>query len=195
MHGLVNRAFQLFVLDAQGAPVWDRIRQSADLPAAGFEPMLIYDDVLTGQLFDAAADIMGRPRGDVLEDFGTYLVSHPNMDNLRRLLRFGGRDFHDFLHSLDDLRDRATLAVPDLEMPILHLETMGVGKFRLHCRWTIPGVGWIALGILRAMADDYGALAVLDLNEGAFGIDHIEVDLLDASFGQAKDFTLHRLNA
>ncbi len=61
----------------------------------------------------------------LLEDLGTYLVSHPNVQGLRRLLRFGGAGFIDFLHSLDELHDRARLAVPDLDLPQLELRDHG----------------------------------------------------------------------
>ena len=193
MHGFVNRALQLFLLDGQGPQTWQRVRQAAGIRVDGFEPMMHYDDAWTTQLVAASANVLGRPAADILEDFGTYLVSHPTMGQLRRLLRFGGRDFHEFLHSLDDLRDRAILAVPDLDMPVLHLQDAGPARFRLECRWRVPGSGAVILGVLRAMADDYGALVLLDLAPGPAGVEHVCVDLLDARFGEARAFDLQGL--
>ena len=83
--------------------------------------MLVYDDDMTVRVLDALCADLNRPRAEMLEDLGTYLVSHPKMEDLRRLLRFGGVTYVEFLHSLDDLSDRVRLAVSDLCLPTLEL--------------------------------------------------------------------------
>ena len=83
----------------------------------------------------------------LLEDIGTYFAFHPNVEALRRLLRFGGADFSEFLNSLDDLPDRARLAVDDLELPELFLVQLTEGHFRLVCRAKLPGWGHVMVGI------------------------------------------------
>ena len=57
--------------------------------------------------------LLGRPVAGMMEDLGTYLIMNPSFPAVRRLLRFSGVTFLDFLHSLDDLPDRVRLAVPD----------------------------------------------------------------------------------
>lgn len=92
------------------------------------------------------------------------------MGALRRLLRLGGDSFVDFLYSLDDLRDRARLAVSDLELPELELHDQAAGRFSLLCLTGAPyrhdtamrDFGHVMIGVVRAMADYYGALVVLD---------------------------------
>ena len=74
-----------------------------------FELMLKYPDRLTFDLCAALAAALKWPQLDVLEDLGTYLVSHKNGQNLRRLLRFGGQKYEEFLISLDELNDRSEL--------------------------------------------------------------------------------------
>ena len=96
MHGLVNKAIQCFVLDTYGRETWREMAQSAALPVMQFEAMLIYEDTLTEQALDATARFLDKPRTDVLEDIGTYLASHPNVEALRKLLRFGGAHFVEF---------------------------------------------------------------------------------------------------
>ena len=130
MYGLINRSFQNFICDTYGRGVWQDVVNRAELPVAEFEPMRPYDDAVTDHVIDAAAAILNKPRETVLEDAGNYLVSHPNASSLRRLLRFGGVDYIEFLHSLDDLPDRARLAVPELEMPDLTLCEHTPGRFR-----------------------------------------------------------------
>ena len=98
------------------------------------------------------ARALDRPKEAVLEDLGTYLVSHPNVEALRRLLRFGGETFIEFLHSLDDLPGRARLAVEDLDLPDMELREHGGSSYSLTCHSFGSGFGHVMLGILRALA-------------------------------------------
>lgn len=191
MHGLVNRSIQCFLRDTYGVAAWVSVTRASGIGVDSFEPMLSYDPATTGQLVDAAASVLDRPRETVLEDLGTYLVSHSNMERLRRLLRFGGVTFTDFLHSLEDLPERGRLALPDADLPELRLTDLGGGHFRLVCGALLPGAGHVVTGLLRAMADDYGALAVLEhAGVDASGAESVDIRLLDSSFAQGRRFEL-----
>ncbi|MEZ5911530.1 MAG: heme NO-binding domain-containing protein [Paracoccaceae bacterium] len=190
MHGLINRSIQCFLRDTYGADTWLRVAGEARLAFDGFEAMLTYDDALTEEVLVAASLVLARPREAILEDIGTYLVSHPPLQSLRRLLRFGGVGFVDFLHSLDDLQGRGLLAVPDLELPQLVLRDHTPSCFTLVCRSPHKGFGHVMLGVLRAMADDYGALVLLD-HQGANGdCETIQIDVLEAQFAEGRRFEL-----
>ncbi len=190
MHGLINRAIQCFLRDSFGAEAWQRIAAAAEVPAEGFEPMMQYDDAVTHRLLDAAAAQLHRTRESLLEDLGTYLVSHPDRESLRRLLRFGGVDFVEFLHSIDDLPGRVRLAVPDLDLPQILVEERAEGRFTLSLHTPQPGFGQVLAGILRAMADDYGALVFLEHAGTCDGAELIEIDLFDQSFAAGRRFDL-----
>ncbi|MEM6896959.1 MAG: heme NO-binding domain-containing protein [Pseudomonadota bacterium] len=192
MHGLINRALQCFLRDTYGPEVWADIIQTADLGYVSFESMLIYEDQVTAQVLDLATQKLGKASDDLLEDLGTYLVSHANTQALRRLLRFGGVDFLGFLHSLDDLPGRARLAVPDLVLPSLELREIDETNFTLICGNDYPGFGHVMMGVLRAMADDYGALAFLELDESAASYDALRIILLDEAFAEGRAFELAR---
>jgi len=190
MHGLINRSLQCFLRDTYSHDTWSRIADTAQLGFDGFEAMLTYEDALTFAVLDAATARLARSRESILEDLGTYLVSHPNVEPLRRLLRFGGVTFVEFLHSLDDLQGRGRLAVPDLDLPALELLEHTPDRFTLHCRSPHPGLGFVAVGILRAMADDYGALAMLEHQGSRDGTELIAIDLLDQSHAEGRRFEL-----
>ncbi|MCF8510258.1 MAG: heme NO-binding domain-containing protein [Rhodobacteraceae bacterium] len=191
MHGLINRSVQGFVRDTYGAATWAHVAREARLGFDSFEPLLAYDPALTEAVLTAAAKILNRPRDGMLEDLGTYLVSHPNTEALRRLLRFGGVTFDDFLHSLEDLPERARLALPDLDLPGLGLVDQGSGDYRLHISDArFAGTGHVLLGLLRAMADDYGALVLLDRICDDPADEVISIQLLDHRHSSGRQFDL-----
>lgn len=190
MHGLINRAIQSFVCQTYGSPRWKKITETANVGTSDFEAMLVYDDQQTVDLMATLVDELDRPQQDVLEDIGTFLVSHPQNEPLRRLLRFGGDNYVDFLHSLDDLPDRARLAVSDLQLPLLELDEESPSAYRLVCQPGLPGFGYVMMGILRAMADDYGALVFLE-HEGLRGeTEQVSITLIETAFTAGREFDL-----
>jgi hypothetical protein len=192
MHGMVNRALQGFVTATYGPGPWAEIRHQACLPFDDFEAMLDYPDALTLTCFDAACQVLHKHPNALLEDLGTWLVTDPNLEPLRRLLRFSGASFLDFLLSLEELGDRGRLAVPDLDLPRIELDRLDPSSFRIRAHWGLPGIGPILMGGLRAMADDYGALALLRLDGIERGVECLHVQLLDTAFAQGRDFDLGR---
>lgn len=190
MHGLINRAIQCYVRDTHGDLAWKQVVRNAGLGFEGFETMLTYDDSLTEDILTACADVLGRPRDTILEDLGTFLVSNHVSDALRRLLRFGGVTFTDFLQTLEDTRGRGLLALPDLDLPILDLFELSPSLYKLQCRFPVEGSGHVIVGLLRAMADDYGALVLLDHDGKGQDGEMITIELLEVSYAQGKRFDL-----
>ncbi|MFN3955251.1 MAG: heme NO-binding domain-containing protein [Pararhodobacter sp.] len=206
MHGLINKAIKSFLCDSFGDALWHDVALksgvAAELGPDGFEAMQIYDGWMTDAMIAAAAAQLDRPRDSLLEDMGTYLISHERMEPLRRLLRFGGVSFTDFLYSLEDLRGRTQLAVAELAMPDLTLDEEGQGRFVLTCHACPAGFGHVMVGILRALADDYGALAVLEhrgCHRSGADTDRrarrdpdevIAVDVYDPAFHSGRQFHL-----
>ncbi|SNT28912.1 heme NO-binding domain-containing protein [Antarctobacter heliothermus] len=190
MHGLILRTFQVFIEDTYGPKTWGDIAVGADLDLPAFEPMLNYPPETYSALIGAAEQVLGKPAEAIWEDVGTYLVSHPNSEGLRRLLRFGGVDFIEFLHSLDDLPDRTRLAVADLVLPELELTDSGNLQFGLRVGDGLPGFGYVMIGVLRAMADDYGALALLDTEGGHRGEQILMITVIETAYAEGREFEL-----
>lgn len=186
MHGLINRSLQSFLRDTYGAAQWSSVAEQAGVPAEGFEAMLTYEDALTDRVLDTAAATLSKPREALLEDLGMFLVS---LEPLRRLLRFGGVDYVEFLYSLEELPDRARLAVADIGLPDLELTSSRDGSFRLTSGTTHPGFLPVLAGVLRAMADDYGAFALVDMAEGGGAV---RIELLQAEYAAGRSFDLAR---
>lgn len=191
MHGLIFRTIQVFVQDTYGPETWADIAARTELDAPVFEAMFHYDPALRTQLLKAASQILGKPSDALLEDVGTYLVSNPKREALRRLMRFGGDDFIDFLQSLDDLPDRARLAVSDLHLPDLEVMDLDQGRFVLNVAPGLPGFGHVLVGVLRAMADDYGALVVLEHEAGSpEAPETVRIEVIETAFAEGRFFAL-----
>lgn len=193
MHGLINRALQRFAEDTFGLDLWSEIVGEVSPRLTNFEAMLVYEDCLTHSILNALAKRTKVPKDMLLEDMGTYLVSHPNTETLRRLMRFGGETFTDFLYSLDDLPDRVCLAVADLILPRLDLIEHAPGRFTLTAGPGLPGIGHVLLGFLRAMADDYGVLALTELMADGDEGSRLSVVVAEASFAEGRGFDLSPL--
>jgi hypothetical protein len=193
MNGLINRAIECFVRDGYGDAAWAAVAAELGIDETATEPLMPCDREVTVRLVAALAARLGREAEDLLEDLGTYLVSQPRTEAIRRLLRFGGVDFAEFLESLEDLPDRARLAMSDLDLPAIALHVQGAGTFRVEIgRAEAAGLrfGPVLLGLLRAMADDYGALVMLEHRGGDGAREIIEVRLLDAAFADGRAFDL-----
>jgi len=190
MHGLINRAIQAFVCSTYGESRWRDVTDSAELGFSEFEAMLIYTDDQSKKLLTAMELVLERPLPEMLEDMGTFLVSNPQVEALRRLLRFGGVNYVEFLHSLDDLPDRARLAVSDLYLPPLELIETAPGQFKLFCQDGLPGYASVMMGVLRAMADDYGDLVILEHSGLQDGAEVISVTLVETDFAEGRAFDL-----
>ena len=188
MHGLCSRALHCCLRDRYGDALWRDVATKAGLPEAvraeGFDALRSYDDALGAALLEAAAAVTGHEAEALLEDLGTYLVSHPSCAALRRLLRFTGPDFIGFLHGLEELPHRVRLAVDDLHLPDIRVQAER-GCWRITVGSGLDGFAAVLTGTIRAMADDYGTLALLMREGGA-----IEARLVEADFAEGRGFAL-----
>lgn len=193
MYGLINRAIESFATETYGEDVWLRVAGLAQPGLRRIEAMLDYPPDLTMRLLDALSRDRDRDLPALLEDLGTFLVSGQGMVAIRRLLRFGGHGFLDFIQSLEDLPGRARMALPDLDLPGLEVLDEGDGCFRLTCGAGLPGYGAVLVGLLRAMADEYGALVLLDYGgEAPDGRETVWIVLVEQAFAKAREFELVR---
>lgn len=196
MHELITRSIECFIRDTYNEPFWMSCLGACGLSGESTDTLYRANARDTIAIVEAAAHALGKQPEYLLEDLGTYLVSHRNCQRLRRLLRFSGETFEDFLHSLDDLPGRARLAVGDLILPSLELWEEAQGQYRLDVGTNLAGFESVLLGALRAMADDYGALVLIEIDEAidrdqtSAQSTRIFISLLDGAFAEGKDFDL-----
>ena len=119
-----------------------------------------------------------------------YLITHQNHASVRRLMRFGGDTFSELLHSLGDLPDRTRLAVSGLDLPGILVREPIPQSFTIQCADNPMGFGHVMVGLLRAMADDYGTLALLEHRGLRDGTEIIEVQVVETAFADDRGFSL-----
>ncbi|AXC50132.1 heme NO-binding protein [Paracoccus suum] len=182
MHGLINRSIESFLRDSYGEAAWNSVADALGIEREGFEPFRRYPDADTHCLVAIGARVLAKPEAEFLEDVGAWLA---RIEPARRLLRFSGADFADFVLALEELPGRAHLVLPDLDMPRISVLVQGEAQFCVAVTHSFPEWRCVLAGVLRAMSDEYGALALI-VDEGAY----ISVDVSDDSFGAARDFDL-----
>ncbi|MDF3605952.1 heme NO-binding domain-containing protein [Paracoccus sp. DMF-8] len=179
MHGMVNRSIEHFLRATYGDAIWHEIAQAGGIDAAGFNGMRQYPDDITQAMLQAASATLGKTACDILEDTGAWLVQ---IEAMRRLLRFSGGKFSEFVLALEELPARARLVLPDLEIPPLMVAQIEPDVYRIYGEgW--GGLLWIVSGALRGMADDYGVLALIEA--GGAGV---EMRVLMQEYTQGRPF-------
>lgn len=178
MQMLLDRAVDEFMRATYGDMNWQELDTlvSDGVIAAG-APGAYYSEALK-----EAARRLSKPEDELFEDLGAWLA---RQEPIRRLLRFSGVDFRDFVMRLEELPGRARMVLPDLDMPELVVRqhdcsTLSVEVEGQQLRWPA-----LLAGVLRGMADDYGALSLI-VAEG----NEISVHISDESFAQDRGFEL-----
>lgn len=192
MQGLINRAIQCFVCDTYGETAWKHVVDRAGVAVRNFEAFLDYPSVTTFKLIGAIEHQVSLPASVFLEDMGTYLVTSNTTTAVRRLLRFGGLTYEDFVLSLDELPERVNLALPDVKLPEIDVTLIAPKQYAVSIADDIKGFDFVVVGILRALADDYGTLAFIDHNVEC-NRSTITVLLADSDFAAGNNFDFARV--
>ena len=194
MLGLICKSLEGFVRDQHGDLQWERIRRAARLPFERFEALRIYDDAVLMDLVAATGGVLDRRQSPLLEDIGHWICTHRPLEPVRRLIRFSGTSFVDLLFSLEEIEDRARIALPNLHLPQFRVELTASDEFVVTSQWMVPGAAAVLTGMLRAMADDYGTLAIIERGglsqDGDTVIETISVRVIEDTFHEPREFTL-----
>lgn len=180
MHGLVNRAIEEFTRKTYGDALWVASAVSTGIEPRSLLLMSGYEDALTGRLMREVSGRLARSPRDLAEDIGAWVARIPS---IRRLLRFSAPDFHGFLMALPELNGRAAMVVRGFDLPRITLCPTPEGwEVLAECEriWL-----YALSGMLHAMADDYGVLAVVEIVG-----DRIRVSIPLTDFTPGRPFSI-----
>lgn len=173
MHSLINRAIEEFLRCTYGEDLVRAVTDEAEVTPGATHG---------AQALERAAFRMVKPHCEMFEDLGGWMT---RLEPVRRLLRFSGRDFRDFLLRLDELPGRAHLVLPSLAVPRLQVDAADLSVWLILLK---PDPNWqhLLIGLIRGMADDYGALCLISIENSA-----IRIDIWDEQFAEGRLFTLN----
>ena len=173
MQSLINRALEGFLRDSYGDEIWGDIALKAAIDPLAFISSNRPRSRETRRVAQCASRRLHKPLSELLEDLGGWLV---RLEPIRRLLRFSGSDYGEFVLSLNELHGRAKMILPALNIPAIRVLRQGHRWYRIDTESLPAGWGHVLSGALRGMADDYGALALIGHEAG--GID-LRIALID----------------
>lgn len=181
MLGLLNRSLELFLRATYGDQVWTEIAIRARIDPGCFSGLRPHPDDVTTRLLRAAASRLEKTAAELLEDTGGWIVQH---EALRRLLRFSGSAFSDFVLALEELPGRARMISPHLDFPSISVMQPETDRYRIEGAHWPRGLEWLISGALRGMADDYGVLALIDVRRSG-----VELRVMLQAYATGKPFT------
>lgn len=140
----------------------------APLRPRGFFLLQSSSDSITATLVDEASKVLKKPSGELVEDLGGWLTRR---EPIRRLLRFSGRDFSEFVEMLGDFPNRVVMIIPSLKAPRIVVTMRSAQHYEVVVDSDTDIWPVLLAGILRGMADDYGALAVITVTRQGLNVD------------------------
>jgi predicted hydrocarbon binding protein len=173
MYGLVNAAFRELVISRHGTETWDRIRLALSLEADEFARMDAYPDLLTYQMVQSGAAVMGIPSQELLAAFGEFWVTYTDREGYAALFDIAGDSLTDFLLSLDELHVRVGRNFPKLRPPSIRFDVIDRNTLRMHYLTSREGLCPFVLGLLRGLSIRFRTpLDAQELECRAQGADH-----------------------
>jgi len=160
MHGIVFAELKKYVDERLGGDSWNVLRKEAGLGHKVFLATETYEDKDIVDLVVTAARITGRDVGDILEDFGEFLV--PDLLEVYGALVKGEWRTIDFLENVESIIHRTVrLRNPGASPPDLRCErsteralTMTYTSQRKMCA--------LARGLIHGVARHYGEAIRID---------------------------------
>jgi len=166
MYGLVNQAIEDLVRAYHGGTAWELIKQTAQLQIEAFIGMEQYPDDVTYKLVDAASEVLGVPREEVLQSFGEHWVLFTAKKGYGEILSTGGNTLPDFLQNLDMLHTRVSIIMPHLKPPSFSCDEITENSLHLHYYSHRLGLAPFVAGLVNGLAKMFGTEAEVTLLEG-----------------------------
>lgn len=137
---------------------------------------------------DRVSKATGKTLEEIIYDAGLWIT---RQESIRRLLRFCGRDFEEFLQSVQELPGRVNLIYSseillDLRLSVERKDD----NYIIHVSNTGAMIAHLVGGVIQGMADDYGTLAVVDVD-----CKRIEINVASLTYQRKKSFRLSGASA
>ncbi|MEL6585796.1 MAG: heme NO-binding domain-containing protein [Pseudomonadota bacterium] len=186
MHGMICKALEGYVRTTHGDGIWDQACRDAGIKTRSFETVHEYPDEKFDRVLMSVAGTLGRRIAVLMEDMGMWVVTHPPLAPVRRLFRFSGETL---ISSRDTMN--ALNVSPEKRNSLRSDEP---GAYVVRSTWVSEGGGPLLCGVLQALADEYGALVLLEVlsSQRIDGIwhDETQVQVVQEDFQAPSSFQL-----
>lgn len=153
MHGIVHAELQKFVIDRHGRPAWEELLKQAGLASKAYAVSQHYPDSDVISLVTTASRMTGTPVGQLLEDFGEFIV--PDLVDLYRpLLDTRWRTLEVLEHTERTIHRVVRLRNPGASPPELRCQRLSANEVRVSYN-SARKMCALARGIIRGLAKHF----------------------------------------
>ncbi|OQV19630.1 Guanylate cyclase soluble subunit beta-1 [Hypsibius exemplaris] len=161
MHGIINRALELMVIQKFGEEFWDKLKEEAGIRLNGeFLVTEFYSDESTYKLVVAATKLTGLKMEQILELYGEYFYEYSVEFGYFNLLRVLGKNPADFLMNLDTMHLALARVYPPLMPPLYTCEKLPNGDLTLYYFSKRANLEPIAVGLIRRTIKELFGISV-----------------------------------
>ncbi|KAH7645484.1 soluble guanylate cyclase 88e-like [Dermatophagoides farinae] len=152
MYGLLIENIIQYIQDNFGVDKWNEIRRLAQIEETSFHTHTVYPDVYTKNIIDKACKTLRISEKQLLLGIGESFVTFIGRYGYDVVLSALGREFSDFLNSLDDLHEYLRLSYPRLKPPSYFCDNENEYGLILHYRTKRNFLLWYTVGQILKVA-------------------------------------------
>lgn len=151
MYGLLVQGIAEYLRTTLGDQKWEEIRKRAGVRQHTFTTHKVYSETVIPRICQAAVDLTGVSRDDLMESFGQYFVNFTGSFGYNRIQKVLGRNLRDFLNGLDNLHEYLRFSYPKLKPPSFLCENETRHSIMLHYRSRRKGYVAYVKGQIKAI--------------------------------------------
>ncbi len=155
MYGMVNKALEDLIRSQFGEPIWNAIKQRAEIDVPMFLSSSAYPDEMTYRMAGAASIVLEKPVDSLLEVFGHFWVTKTAVEGYGHLMASAGANLKEFLVYLPSFHARVQLMFPHLAPPRFECSEVGESSLVLHYYSHRPGFSPFVIGAIRGLGEIY----------------------------------------
>ena len=134
MYGLLLWNFSKYIVGKHGEETWDKIAKMANPKYFFFDTHQVYPDNLMNLLSKSANKITWAKESEIMEEVGIHFVQLMGEFGYGDLIASMGRQFNEFLKTLNNLHDYLKCSYPELQSPSFFCDNEDGYGLHLHYR-------------------------------------------------------------
>ena len=134
MYFLLLSNFSKYIIDKYGENTWVEIVQAANLKHFFFDTHQVYPGNVMSQLAKSTNKVVWVKETELMEEVGTHFIQFIGQFGYGELLASLGRQFNEFLKTLNNLHDYFKVSYPKIQSPSFYCDNEDGYGLHLHYR-------------------------------------------------------------